>query len=151
MVDYNRLLDICKKIDKDNYKDLCHDTYIKLINSPVTKDYYSLFYVAALNTFKNNCNRNTTKTRILSQYTYIHSIPFDDIRGQVFDEWLKKNDNIYGYVIQMYLLCNSAKRISETSGIHVKTVERLLNKAKEQIYDEYINTTMCDTSDGNTI
>jgi hypothetical protein len=119
-MDVNKLLSICKGIDRFNAQDLMQDTFLRLNNRyPINDDYYKIFYTTAKNIFLDAKRKKTP------QITSIDLIDIQDtetynpsIYKKALDNFLiKKNNTIFADVIELYLVCPNITKMAKQTNI----------------------------------
>jgi hypothetical protein len=140
-MDVNKLLSICKGIDRLNAQDLMQDTFIRLNNRyPINEDYYKIFYTTAKNIFLDGKRKKTP------QISNIDLIDIQDtesynpsIYKKALDNFLvKKNNTIFADVIELYLVCPNITKMSKQTNISRIKLHKIIETSKNEIGLEYI-------------
>jgi DNA-directed RNA polymerase specialized sigma24 family protein len=131
-MDYNKLLEICKKIDKAEPNDLLHDTWIKLKGVKVTKDFNALFYVTARNIYIERL-RNNRELILLDNETQPTQYQM------ALDSYLEKNKGkIFADVVEIYLICPNVCEIARLMNESRAKIRNLIKEAFDGIEHEYV-------------
>jgi hypothetical protein len=140
-MDVNKLLSICKGIDRFNAQDLMQDTFIRLNNRyPINEDYYKIFYTTAKNIFLDGKRKKTP------QISNIDLIDIQDtesynpsIYKKALDNFLiKKNNTIFADVIELYLVCPNITKMAKQTNISRIKLHKIIETSKNEIGLEYI-------------
>ena len=140
-MDVQKLLSICKSIDRFNAQDLMQDTFIRLNNRyPINEDYYKIFYTTAKNIFLDGKRKKTP------QITNIDLIDIQDtesynpsIYKKALDNFLiKKNNTIFADVIELYLVCPNITKMAKQTNISRIKLHKIIETSKNEIGLEYI-------------
>jgi hypothetical protein len=140
-MDVNKLLSICKGIDRFNAQDLMQDTFLRLNNRyPINEDYYKIFYTTAKNIFLDGKRKKTP------QISNIDLIDIQDtesynpsIYKKALDNFLiKKNNTIFADVIELYLVCPNITKMSKQTNISRIKLHKIIETSKNEIGLEYI-------------
>ena len=152
-MDVNKLLSICKGIDRFNAQDLMQDTFLRLNNRyPINEDYYKIFYTTAKNIFLDGKRKKTP------QITSIDLIDIQDtetynpsIYKKALDNFLiKKNNTIFADVIELYLVCPNITKMAKQTNISRIKLHKIIETSKNEIGLEYIRIASNLNSDNDT-
>jgi hypothetical protein len=140
-MDVNKLLSICKGIDRFNAQDLMQDTVIRLNNRyPINEDYYKIFYTTAKNIFLDGKRKKTPQISNIDLIDIQDTESYDpSIYKKALDNFLvKKNNTIFADVIELYLVCPNITKMSKQTNISRIKLHKIIETSKNEIGLEYI-------------
>ena len=152
-MDVQKLLSICKGIDRFNAQDLMQDTFIRLNNRyPINEDYYKIFYTTAKNIFLDTKRKKTPNTTTIDLIDIQDSETYNpSIYKKALDNFLiKKNNTIFADVIELYLICPNITKMAKQTNISRIKLHKIIETSKNEIGLEYIRIASNINSDNDT-
>jgi cyclophilin family peptidyl-prolyl cis-trans isomerase len=136
----------CDKVKTLFSEDTYQEAILRIIESKATpNNYRSYFFIVARN------------IHLAAKQLPPEISPPDNYNPTIYqralDNFLQKNDNIFGYVVQMYLICPNLSKLSRDTGINKQQIKDIFYNARNRIGFEYITllSTDSDLDSYNTI